>query len=147
MKKNWLFKKWHEDFGKFSPEHSKISKISTLMSYFWPKYKMFELIKYRRVMFDGTKYWCKIWKKTDLCFQNGTGNLANFHQSMFESLKIWTFLGPFIQSRKSMSVKFTAGAMCHDNEEWCKIWTGTDWQFKIDMTYFTIFDSSTQKSQ
>ena len=25
--------------------------------------------KYRRVMFNGTADWCKIWRKTDLCFQ------------------------------------------------------------------------------
>ena len=24
---------------------------------------------YRGVMFDGTEKWCKMWKKTDLCFQ------------------------------------------------------------------------------
>ena len=29
---------------------------------------MFELKKYRGVMFDGTEDWCKIWRKTDLCF-------------------------------------------------------------------------------
>ena len=37
------FGKWHEDFGKFSPKHSKISKICTLTSCFWPKHKMFEV--------------------------------------------------------------------------------------------------------
>ena len=59
---------WHEEFDKFWPEHSKISKICTLMDCFWPKYIMFELKKYRGVMFDGTEDWCKIWRKTDLCF-------------------------------------------------------------------------------
>ena len=34
----------------------------------WPKYIMFELKNYRGVMFDGTKDWCKIWRKTDLWF-------------------------------------------------------------------------------
>ena len=63
------FGKWHEDFGKFSPEHSNISKICTLMRCFWPKHKMFELKTYRGVIFDGTECWCKIWRKTDLCFQ------------------------------------------------------------------------------
>ena len=24
---------------------------------------------YRGVMFDGIEYWCKVWRKTDLCFQ------------------------------------------------------------------------------
>ena len=63
------FGKWHEEFGKFSPEHSKLSKSCSLMSCFWPKYKMFELKKNRRVTFDGTEYWCEIWRKTDLRFQ------------------------------------------------------------------------------
>ena len=60
---------WHEEFNKFWPEHSKISKIFTLMGCFWPKYTMFELRKYRRVMFDGIQDWYKVWRKTDLCFQ------------------------------------------------------------------------------
>ena len=59
---------WHEEFDKFWPEHSKNSKNYTLMGCFWPKYIMFELKKYRGVMFDGTEDWCKIWRKTDLCF-------------------------------------------------------------------------------
>ena len=29
---------------------------------------MFELKKYREVMFDGTEDWCKIWRQTDQCF-------------------------------------------------------------------------------
>ena len=63
------FGKWYEEFGKFSPEHSKLSKICSLMSCFWPKYKMFELKKNRQATFDGTEYWCEIWRKTDLRFQ------------------------------------------------------------------------------
>ena len=39
---------WHEEFDHFSPKHLKISKICTLMSYFWPKYIMFELKKVQR---------------------------------------------------------------------------------------------------
>ena len=67
------------------------------------------------------------WGKVTWAIKSDMRNLANFRQSMFESLKIWTCIGSFIQSRKSMSLKFTAGAMCHDNEEWCKIWTEADW--------------------
>ena len=39
---------WHEEFDEFWLEHSKISKICTLMGCFWPKYKMFELEKVQR---------------------------------------------------------------------------------------------------
>ena len=69
LKRNWLVvSNWHEKFYKFWPKHSNVSKICTLMGSFWPKYIMFELKKYRGVMFDGTEDWCKIWRKTDLCF-------------------------------------------------------------------------------
>ena len=50
--------------NKFWPKHSKISKICTLMGWFWPKYIMFELKKYRGVMFGDTQDWCKVWRKT-----------------------------------------------------------------------------------
>ena len=53
---------------EFWPEQSKIIKICTLIGYFCPKHTMFELKKCRRVMFDGTDDWCKIWRKTVLCF-------------------------------------------------------------------------------
>ena len=59
---------WHEEFDKFWVENLKISKICTLMSCFWPQYIMFELKKYREVMFDCSEDWCKIWRKTDLHF-------------------------------------------------------------------------------
>ena len=72
------FEKWHKEFDKFSPEHLKILKICTLMSYFWPKYKIFEPKKYRGFMFDGTEYWCKIWRKTNLCFQKWHEEFGKF---------------------------------------------------------------------
>ena len=56
----------------------KSQKNFALMSYFWPKYIMFELKKYRRVMFDDTEDWCKIWRKTDLCFQKWHGEFGKF---------------------------------------------------------------------
>ena len=64
--KNWRgiddlsVQNWHEEFDELWSEHLKISKICTLMGSFWPKYIMFELKKYRGVMFGGTEYWCKI---------------------------------------------------------------------------------------
>ena len=51
-----LVQNWHEECNKFLPEHSKISKICTLMGCFWPKHIMLEIRKYRGFMFDGTEY-------------------------------------------------------------------------------------------
>ena len=56
----YQFKNWHTEFNKFSPKHSKISQICTLMGYFWPKYIIIELRNYRGNMFDGTQDWYKV---------------------------------------------------------------------------------------
>ena len=70
LNRNWLSVE-NVEFDKFWSEHLKISKICTLMDCFWSKYTMFEpKKKYRGFMFDGTEYWCKIWRKNDLNFQN-----------------------------------------------------------------------------
>ena len=49
------FKNWHKEFDKFWPEHSKVSKIFTLMGSFWAKYILFQPKKYRGVIFHETE--------------------------------------------------------------------------------------------
>ena len=75
-----LFQNWPEEFDKLWPKHSKVSNVCTLMGAFWSKYIMFELKKYRGVMFKGSGDWCKILRKTDLSFKNDMSNLADFHR-------------------------------------------------------------------
>ena len=83
---------WYEEFDEFWPKHSKFLKIWTLMSFFWLKYIMFELKKYRGVIFDCTEDWCKIWRKTDLYFLKWHEEFCKF---LFTSWKI-----DFILERK-----------------------------------------------
>ena len=40
---NLSFQNLHEEFDKFWPEHSEVSKICNLIGSFWPKYLIFEL--------------------------------------------------------------------------------------------------------
>ena len=74
------FQNWHKEYDEFWFEHLKVSKISTLVDWFWPKYIMFESWKYRGVIFNGTKDQCKIWRKTDLCFQKWHEEFGKFSQ-------------------------------------------------------------------
>ena len=70
---------WHEEFDEFWPKPSKISKICTLMGFFWTKYIMFEVKKkYSGLLLDCTEYWCSIWEKTDLCFQKWHEEFSKF---------------------------------------------------------------------
>ena len=32
-------------------------------------------------MFDGTEDWCKVWRKTDLCFQEWNEEFGKFSQA------------------------------------------------------------------
>ena len=82
LKRNWLAAlKLTRKFDKFWPKHSNVSKICTLMRSFSPKYIIFELKKYRRVMFDSTENWCKIWRETDLCFEKWHEEFGKFLQA------------------------------------------------------------------
>ena len=67
---------WHEQFDEVWPEHSEILQIFASMGCFWPKYTTFELKKYRGVMFECTEDWCKVWRKTDFCFQKWHGEFG-----------------------------------------------------------------------
>ena len=69
-KTDLLFKKWQE-FGETWPEHSKVYKTCTFICSYCAKYLMFDLKKYRGVIFHDTEGWCKIDMR----------NMENFHQS------------------------------------------------------------------
>ena len=49
--------------------------------------------------------------------KNDMRNLANFHQSTLESLKIWTFIGSFYPKQKMYELRIYRGVLCHENEE------------------------------
>ena len=65
-------------------------------------------------------------RKLTCAFKNDIRNLANFHQSIFGSLKIETLMGSFYPKQKLHELKIYRGDLCHDNEEWCKIWRGAN---------------------
>ena len=97
----------HEEFDKFSPEHLKILKICTLMSYFWPKYVIFEIRSYRRVMFNSIQDWYKVWRNTDLHFQEWHKEFGKFSPEHSKFSKLGLSWHPFVQSWKCMSLNFT----------------------------------------
>ena len=127
LKRNWLVSwKLTSGFDECWPEHSKISKICTLMSFFLTKYKMFELKRYRGVLLDGTKYWCNIWRKTDLCFQKWHEEFSQFSPVHVWKSKNWEFDGILLSEVKNLWAQNLQGVLCHDNEEWYKIWREID---------------------
>ena len=114
------FQNWHEEFNKFWPEHSKILKICSLMGWFWLKYIMPQVEKYRGVMFDCTQDWYKVWRKTGLCFQKLAWGVWEIFTEALESLQIGTLMASFCLKMKTCELKIYRGVICYENEEWSK---------------------------
>ena len=95
----FFFKKWQE-FGEIWPEHSQVSKACTLICSYCAKYLMFELKKYREVIFHDTEGWCKIWRKTDFWFGKWHEEYGKFSPEHLKVSKLRFWWDPLIQSRK-----------------------------------------------
>ena len=134
------FQNWHKKFDKFWLEHSKSSKIYTLMDSFWPKYIMFELKKYRGVIFHDTGKWCKIWRKTELWFEKWLEEFGKFssEHSKFSKLRLWW--NRLIQSKKWITLKFTGNLCAITMTNDAKFEEELTFQFKIDMRNLLNFD-------
>ena len=74
-------------------------------------------------------------------------NFANFHQRMFQSLKIGTSMGCFYPKQKMHELKIYRGVcvMTMSNDE--KLEEELTCQFKIDMANLRNCDLSTRESQ
>ena len=141
------FQNLHKELDEFWLQNLKVSKIYTFMGCFLPNYIMFELKKYRGVMFTCTQDWYKIWKKTGLCFQKLTWRIWQIFTRALESLQIGTLMIYICLKLKMYEFKTCRGLMCHDNDKWCKIWRGTDFSFQNYMRNLTNFHPTTRKSQ
>ena len=67
----------------------------------------------------------KFVKKPDLWFGKWDEEFGRFSPERTKVSDLGLLLGPFIQSTKCMSLKFTTD-LCYNNDEWCKIWKGID---------------------
>ena len=61
-----------------------------------------------------------------------------------ESLEIGTSMKFFYPKQKMCELKICRGSMCHDNEEWCKIWRTIDFSFQNLHHNLTNFNPCTQ---
>ena len=112
-----------------------LKKICVLIGSLWPKYIMFELQKYRGVIFHDTEELCKFWRKTGLWFEKWQkfGKFSPEHLKVSE-LRLWW--DPFVQSRKGITLKFT--------EELCVMAMKNNARFKEELTCHFKTDMTTR---
>ena len=119
------FQNWRGEFDKFWPEHLKVSNIFTLMCFFWANYILFELKKYRGVIFHETDKGYKIRRGNHLLFQNWHKEFDKFWSEHSKVSKVFTLMASFWAKYILFELKKYRGVIFHDTEEWYKIWRKT----------------------
>ena len=127
---NLSFQNWHDEFDEFSPEHLKVSKIFFLMCSFWAKYILFELKKYRAVIFHETGEGYKNWWGINLSFKNWHKEFDRFWPERSKVSKIFTLIGSSWAKYILFELKKYRGVIFHVTEERYKTWKGIDLSFK-----------------
>ena len=81
------FGKWHEEFGKFSPEHLKVSKLGLWWDLLIQSRKSMRLKFTEELCVTAMKNDTKIWRGIDLSFQNWHEEFDEFDPSTRKSKK------------------------------------------------------------
>ena len=126
------FKIGIRNFYKFWPEHFKGSKMFTLMGSFWGNYVLFELKKYRGVIFGDIEEWYKIWRKTNMWFGKWQ-EFGKFSPEHSKESKLGLWWDPFVKSWKCMTLKFTEELCVMTMKNDTKIEEELTCRFKIDL--------------
>ena len=113
----------------------------------WPKYILFELQKYRGVIFHDTeeidlwfeKNWLVVWKKNWEIWQ-----ILPEHMKV-SKLGLWW--DSFVQSREGMTLKFAEELFVMARKNNAKFEEELTCHFKTDVRKLTNFDLSTRKSK
>ena len=106
---------------------------------------MFELQKYRGVIFHDTEELYKFWKKTDLWFKKWHEKFGKFSPEHLKESKLRLWWEPFFRSRKGVTLKFTEDLSVMAMKNNAKFEEELTCHFKTDMRNLTNFDSSTWK--
>ena len=103
-----------------------LTNFDPLMHSFWAKYKLFELRKYRGVIFHEIEEGCKNCREIDLLFQNWQKEFDIFWHEESKVSKVFTLMRSFWVKYKLCELKKYRGVIFHETEERCKICRGID---------------------
>ena len=138
-----MFQNWRKEFDKFWPECLlKVSKIFTLMASLRANYILFELKKYRGVIFHETEERYKIWRGIDSSFQNWHKEFDKIWPEHSKVSKNFILMGSYWAKYIFSELKKNRGIIFHETEEDTKFGEGSTCRFKIGIRNLTKFDLS-----
>ena len=123
------------------------SKTCTFICSYCANYLIFDLKKYGGVIFHDTEGWCKILRKTDFWFEKWHEEYGEFSPEHLKVSKLELWWDAWIQSRRTMSWKFTEELCVMTMKNDAKFEQELTCHFKAHMKNSTNFDLSTRKSQ
>ena len=126
------FEKWQE-FGKFSPEHSKVSKLRLWWVPFIQSRKSMSLEFTEELCVMTMKNDAKFEEELTYYFKIDMRNLTNFDLSTWKSKKIGSLIGSFDQSMYCLSYKSTKELCLMKLKIDAKFEGKWTWVFKNDM--------------
>ena len=110
-------------------------------------YILFELKRYRGVIFHETEEEYKTWRGINSSFQDWHKEFDKFWPEYPKVSKIFILMGSFWAKYILFELKKYRGVILNDIEELCKIWRKTDLLLGNDMRNLINFDLSTWKCQ
>ena len=128
------FGKWHEEFGNFSPGHSKVSNLGLWWDPFFQSRKCMSL-KFTEELYVLTM-------KKDIKFEEeSTSPFQNWQILIrpLESLKNCTLMGSFLPKYIMLELKRYRGVMFGGTEDWLKIWRKLTCALRMDMRNLAKF--------
>ena len=117
-KTDLLLGKWHEEFGKFSPEHSKVSKLELWWDPFAQSRKCMTLKFTEELCVMTMKNDTKIEEELTCCFKIDMRNFTNFDPNTRKSKKI-DLIGSLWPKYLLFEPQKYRGVIFHDTEDLC----------------------------
>ena len=118
-------------------------KIGTLMGFFYPKKKMYDLKIYRGFICHNSEELCKTRRGIDLLFQNWQENFDKFWSEHSKISKMCTSVGSFWSKLVMLVLEKYRGFMFDGFEDWSK--GKLTCALKNDMKNLTHFRSKAEK--
>ena len=113
---DFWFEKWHEEYGKFSPEHLKVSKLGLWWDPLIPSRKCMSFKFTEEISVMTVKNNAKFGEEQTCRFKIGMRNLT---------------MGSFFEPKYILvELKEYRGVIFHETDKWCKIWRGIDLSFQ-----------------
>ena len=128
-KTDLLLGKWHEEFSKFSPEHSKVSKFELWWGPFAQSRKCMTLKVTEELCVMTMKNYTKIDEELTCRFKIDMKNFTNFDPNT-RKCKKFVLIGSLWRKYILFEIQKYRGVIFHDSEEICKFWRKTGLWFE-----------------